>query len=63
MITKDGLINSALIFICFIVWFALPMSVLSENHPQFVTILKVIGTICGFIGIIRFIIAYKNQNK
>lgn len=61
MSTKNGLINTALIAVCVLAWFALPMSVFSENHATATILLKVIGSICGVFGIWRFYTAFKNQ--
>jgi len=61
MSTKNGIINTLLIAFCAVVWFALPMSVFSENHPGITNVLKVLGTISGVVGIVRFYLAYKNQ--
>ncbi len=44
-----------LAFICAGVWFGLPMSVFSEDHPTATVVLKVIGTICGVGAIIALI--------
>lgn len=61
MSTTNGIINTLLIAFCVVVWIAFPMSVFSENHPGITNVLKVLGTISGVVGIVRFYLAYKNQ--
>lgn len=51
MTTKTGIILTVGCLLCALAWMGLPNSVFSETNPGLTTVLKILGTLAGVVGI------------